>query len=235
MRQATELGYGFKTLKSPSAVKAEIEKMSMADKEAFRFGAMKKIQDMVGGIADDATEIGMVGNKAKNILKDNNLLGMLRATFDSKETYDAFVKGFKQEMKMKITQATATGNSKTAARLAAKENLDRVAEKHQPLDSPWSVLNPLSHFRKGQNILSEEAQAKAKSATTNELANILTAPPESLEKLLQQMRPPTSRLDPKQIFPGFPKSIGTGYPLSSHPWTTGARGLLGDEDTSVLR
>jgi len=235
MRQATELGYSFKTLKSPSAVKAEVEKMSMADKEAFRFGAMKKIQDMVGGIADDATEIGMVGNKAKNILKDNNLLGMLRATFDSQEIYDAFVKGFKQEMKMKITQATATGNSKTAARLAAKENLDRVAGKHQPLDSPLSVLNPLSHFRKGQNILSEEAQAKARSATTNELANILTAPPESLEKLLQQMRPPTSRLDPKQFFPRLPKSISTGYPLSSHPWTTGARGLLGDEDTSVLR
>ena len=219
---AQKLGKNYQKLEDAEELIFEIEKMSSAEKDAFRFGMMTKLRDDIGGMVTGSPEAVAAGNKARNLLTKPKKIEMLKATFSSDKEYDQFIKSFKEEMQMESVRGQVLGNSATQTRQRWEKDWDAAINPQGSLGSWWKNI---------QQIKGQDRAAGTGEAASAELANILTGSADELRAMLPKLRPPVDPLGPVNI----PK-LPTLYPRQGvHPLMGGARGLLGDEDTSVLR
>jgi hypothetical protein len=219
---AQKLGKNYQKLEDAEELIFEIEKMSSAEKDAFRFGMMTKLRDDIGGMVTGTKDAVSAGNKARNLLTKPKKIEMLKATFSSDKEYDQFIKAFKEEMQMESVRGQVLGNSATQTRQRWEKDWDAAINPQSSLGSLWKNI---------QRIKGQDRAAGTGEAASAELANILTGSADELRAMLPKLRPPIDPLGPVNI----PK-LPTLYPRQGvHPLMGGARGLLGDEDTSGLR
>ena len=109
-------------IENPQKFIAEVvDKMSMSEKEALRTGIMNEVLSKIGGAT--TTDV-MIANRnlARSFLTNPKQLRILEKTFRNKQSFNTFIKNFKDEADMFETMGILKG-SQTAPRQAALETL----------------------------------------------------------------------------------------------------------------
>lgn len=121
---------------NPDELLEDLTKMSRAEKEAFRLGAMDAVLQKSGGYGAEDAVMAMAGNPARNLLKDPKKVALIKMTFPDtdkgRESYATWVENFLRESDMKSTSATVQGNSRTAARQEAVSSIKDGAQRVIP-------------------------------------------------------------------------------------------------------
>lgn len=174
----------------PDELAHEVSTMSNSEKEAFRLGAMSDLIDKVGGSATSTIQNGVttvVGNPARNILKDPKKVRLIRATFPNnaqgEASFKKFINNFLDEMDMQATYTKVLGGSATQPRQEAVKAFRGTVESVTPPKTVTeAVLNLLVRDQKRAATAREEAAVK-------EAIKILTATdPTKIKLMFDQMQ-----------------------------------------------
>lgn len=109
-----------------------INRMSRAEQEAFRSGAVRGIMDKLGGLIREGEEVLTGKDFTRFFINDPNKLRMIRATFgntkEGDKAFNEFVKNIRMESEMFNTYRHLQG-SQTAQRIADGEKLQFTLDK----------------------------------------------------------------------------------------------------------
>lgn len=176
--------------------------MGRSEKEAFRIGAMNALIEGVEGGVDTA-------NLARNMIKRERSKKLIRSTFDTNEAgqrkFNKFIANLENEIDMKATSSTVLGNSATAARQAAMQQVDdRVATAMPPPSSIVDVVRSV-FGRNAKNVAEQQREAAAQR-----LAEILTTTDyATLNRTLSAISDPQgARRVIDALKTGTPKALG---------------------------
>ena len=174
----------------PDQLKYDISLMSNSEKEAFRLGAMSELIDKVGGSVTSSIKDGVttvVGNPARNLLKDPKRARLIRATFPEGSSGDAkynkFVNNFLDEMDMQSTFSKVLGGSQTQPRQEAAKAFRGSVEEITPSTTLTDVVFNLIKQDKKSSISAHE-----KAAATEAIKILTESDPARLRIIFQEMQ-----------------------------------------------
>lgn len=111
------MAQGMDALGQPPEVIAKMVKgMGEADRDAFRLGVTRSMQDIVGKTPDGA-------NATRRIFGNDEIKQRVKAAFGDDDAYNAFVQRMEAEQQFVKTRNEVLKNSVTARRQAAQEDL----------------------------------------------------------------------------------------------------------------
>lgn len=165
---------------------ADVRKMSMSEKEAFRLGAMQGLIDRIGGAQTGETILGGTMSDAKKLL-DPRVMKAVRLTFpdnqQGQEAFDKFASKLTDELSMKITSQTVTAGSQTAGRGAAMRRIADEAARELPTSATVTGIIANALRRDMGAMRDEQVQA-----TSSEIARLLTQQdPAALTAILRDL------------------------------------------------
>jgi hypothetical protein len=174
----------------PDQLKYDISVMSNSEKEAFRLGAMSELIDKVGGSATSTIKDGVttvVGNPARNLLKDPKRARLIRATFPDgaagEAKYKKFVNNFLDEMDMQSTFSKVLGGSQTQPRQEAAKAFRGTVEEVTPSTSLTDIVINLIKQDKKSTVAAHE-----KAAATEAIKILTESNPARLRTIFQEMQ-----------------------------------------------
>lgn len=203
----------------PDELAADISRMSVSEKEAFRLGAMQSILDKIGGAQTGETLVAS-GNAARNLVRDPKTMRLLEKTFGNdpaaKQKFDVFKNKLMDEVDMRTTSMSTLGGSQTAGRLEAVSRIREAATKTTPTKGASVadvVLNALRRDFQG----AEDAQLRA---SANELARMLTeTDPAKVQAILSQIEgkgiATVLRKTAPELLPALGRAVIGPYSVSS--------------------
>lgn len=187
-QEALESGTNFMNRAEFGNVKelaGSLAKMTPEDQHAFRMGAAQALKGKLDALntRSDAT---------KRVMDMPALEEKIRAAFGDQQTFKRYIDMLKGERQMFNTYGEVTGNSRTAARMAADADLGKdpggMAQAVTDIaSSPW---NPLTYLKAAGRFAGD---AKARAATPepvrNQIANMLMMnDPMTAPQLTQSMQ-----------------------------------------------
>ena len=167
---------------------ADLRKMSLSEKEAFRLGAMQNVLDKMGGSQMGETVVGAVGNPARDLIKNPRNVRLLRLTFPAggggQAQFDRFIKRLTDETEMRLTSAQVLRGSQTAERTQAVAALRDRAVRELPADA--SLVSVIANALRRDLQGVEQQQLEA---TANEVTRILLErDPQKLQQIATQLQ-----------------------------------------------
>jgi hypothetical protein len=167
---------------------ADLRKMSLSEREAFRLGAMQNVLDKMGGSQMGETVVGAVGNPARDLIKNPRNVRLLRLTFPTgsggQAQFDRFIKRLTDETEMRLTSAQVLRGSQTAERQQAVAALRDRAVRELPADA--SLVSVIANALRRDLQGVEQQQLEA---TANEVTRILLErDPQRLQQIATQLQ-----------------------------------------------
>lgn len=156
----------FRNSLTPNQMRTHLMKLSDAEKEAYIEGARTQIADMMGTARNDALKVRGEFQKGHNREKLNLLIG--------KEQADKLLNSLESETAFARTRDIVTGNSETAARLAAQADVGAGARGPGALEQAANLNFGTAAMRMGDKLLGG-ARSAAQGRTNEELAGLLTS------------------------------------------------------------
>ncbi|MHA6684507.1 hypothetical protein [Mesorhizobium sp. A556] len=188
VRDALEEGQNaFASNLTPNQLRAQMLKMGGAEKEAFVQGARSKVSQIMGTARNDALAARSAFQKGWNKEKLEVLVGKDQASklLDSLDAETAFTK----------TRDVVTGNSETAARLAAQQDVGAGARNPGVLERAANMDFGTAAARMSDKLFGN-ARSAAQQRTNTELANLLASNDKtSLNRAIQLVRAAQKRGD----------------------------------------
>jgi hypothetical protein len=167
VRDALEEGQNaFASNLTPNQLRTQLMKMGGAEKEAFVQGARAKVAQIMGTARNDALAARSTFQKGWNKEKLEALVGKDQASklLDSLDAETAFTK----------TRDVVTGNSETAARIAAQQDIGAGARNPGVFERAANMDFGSAAARMGDKLFGS-ARSAAQQQTNAELARLLTS------------------------------------------------------------
>lgn len=137
-REAEEIGR--KILNTDWDISEDLVKdMTVTEKAHYKMGVVRAIKDKFSAKVDKADKAGVFN---KELIRDR-----VRSAFDDDVAFERFMRGIENEAKKSKTYTTAVGNSQTAARQAAKQDLETrpMAEGQNVIGMAVNAVTAPSH------------------------------------------------------------------------------------------
>lgn len=177
----------FKNSVTPSQLRKQLSGMGQAEREAYIQGARSQVADIMGTARNDALAARAAFQKGYNREKLEILVGKDQAKrlLDSLEAETAFTR----------TRDVVTGNSETAARLAAQSEVGAGNRGAGVLEQAGNLNFGTAAARLGDRLLGG-ARSAAQNRTNEELARLLTSrDPKAVTRTIQMVQAAQRRGD----------------------------------------
>lgn len=177
----------FKNSVTPSQLRKQLSGMGQAEREAYIQGARSQVADIMGTARNDALAARSAFQKGYNKEKLELLIGKDQAKrlLDSLEAETAFTR----------TRDVVTGNSETAARLAAQSEVGAGNRGAGVLEQAGNLNFGTAAARLGDRLLGG-ARSAAQNRTNEELARLLTSrDPKAVTRTIQMVQAAQRRGD----------------------------------------
>lgn len=192
---------------TPSQLRTQMMKMGDAEKDAFVQGARAEIAKTMGTARNDALAARSLFDKGWNKEKLGIILGDDQAS--------RLLNSLDAETTFTRTRDVVTGNSETAARLAAQSDVGAGA-KEPGLFRSFDLSKPGDAIARGFDKVTGKVSAARQAQTNEELARLLTSrDPKAITRTIQLVQNAARRGDisaqqAKQIVQGV--TLGSAQP-----------------------
>lgn len=156
----------FKNSLTPNQMRTQIMKMGDSEKEAFVQGARSAVADIMGTARNDANAARSAFMKGYNQEKLEILVGKEQAT--------KMLQALDAETAFTGTRNVVTGNSETAARLAAQSDIGAGTASPGVLEQAGNLNFGTAAIRMGDKLIGGARNA-GQQKTNEELARLLTS------------------------------------------------------------
>lgn len=176
----------FKGNLSPNELRTRMMKMGEAEKEAYTQGARTAVADIMGTARNDALAARNTFMKGYNKEKLELIVG--------KDQAAKMLKSLEAETAFTNTRDVVTGNSETAARLAAQQEVG-AGTKQPGLIRSFDISKPGDVLARMSDKVLGGARSAAQNKLNEELARLLTGDPASATRAINMVQAAQKRGD----------------------------------------
>lgn len=187
VKEAMEEGQeAFKSNVTPNQLRTQLLKMGDAEKEAYTQGARAAVSDIMGTARNDALAARNTFMKGYNKEKLELIVG--------KDQAAKMLKSLDFETTAAGTRDVVTGNSETAARLAAQQEVG-AGTKQPGLIRSFDISKPGDVLARMSDKVLGGARSAAQNKLNEELARLLTGDPASATRAINMVQAAQKRGD----------------------------------------